>query len=154
MSIEVGWEAWPAVVSGPIFIVDTRFSRCCLVIRWAGNLEVRAASELIPSSTARELLMEKNWRIAWIADWSFLGNDSVHMFFYSCGEGFFAWIIHPSHSNSGRRRAERAKRRPDGQRAETVWWEREQWAVGKRVLKGFGGRRSMSRGIHRGGWWG
>ena len=59
MSIEVGWEAWPAVVSGPIFIVDTRFSRCCLVVRWAGNLEVRDASELIPFSTARELLMEK-----------------------------------------------------------------------------------------------
>ena len=76
------------------------------------------------------------------------------MFFIIVGEGLFAWIIHSSHSNSGRRRAERAKRRPDGQRAETVWWEREQWAVGKRVLKGFGGRRSMSRGIHRGGWWG
>lgn len=144
-----------SIVSGPIFTVDTRFSRCCLVVRWAGNLEVRDASELIPFSTARELLMEKTGRS--------LGSRTGHLwemirFFtcvlYSCGEGFFAWIIHSSHSNSGRRRAERAKRRPDGQRAETVWWEREQWAVGKRVLKGFGGRRSMSRGIHRGGWWG
>ena len=87
--LRFGWEAWPAV-SRPISIVHTRFSHCCLVVRWAGNLEVRDASELIPFSTARELVMENHWRIAWIADWSSLGNDSVFQTYalYSLGRAF------------------------------------------------------------------